>query len=327
MGILCGLVCSERMMTERQMGMMALLTALVSWTMSSPFVKYLVQNGYDPHTQNFYRYAAGTLLVMPFLWMRLRQRKQNLSWSLVRRCTGPAIPNIVHQVSWVSAMWWIYPAFAAFLTKSSVLFAAAMVFWLFPEERWLFRSARFVSGLILCLAGTAGLALWRPDLGSAEVNVGVALVLVAAAAWAVYSVSVKRLSREVGSTVSFGIVGVHTTAGLFLIALVWGDLGHWREASWQANAVLIGSGMLCIGLAQTMYYVALRTLGVAVCATMLLTTPLGTMVVSRFWFGEELTTGQLGSGLMLLAGGALTLLAKERTSDLRIVKATETASG
>jgi drug/metabolite transporter (DMT)-like permease len=315
------------MMKERQLGVMALLVALGSWTLSSPLVKFLVQNGYDPHTQNFYRYAAGTLLVMPFLWMRLRQRSQKLSWSLVRRCTVPAMPNIVHQATWVSAMWWIYPTFAAFLTKSSVLFAAGMVFWLFPEERWLFRSARFVSGLLLCLAGTAGLALLRSDLGSAEVNLGVILVLTAAAAWAVYSVSVKRLSHEVGSTVSFGIVGVHTTAGLFAIALVWGDLGYWREATWQVNAVLVGSGMLCIGLAQTMYYVALRTLGVAVCATMLLTTPLGTMVVSWFWFGESLTTGQLVSGLMLLAGGALTLLAKEKTPELRMVKATETASG
>jgi drug/metabolite transporter (DMT)-like permease len=312
-------------MSERQKAVLAMVVVLAAWALSSLFMKYLILNGYDPHTQNFYRYAVGTLCVLPFLVRRLRQRGARLAGRTWLRLLVPVAPNVAHQVAWVVALLWVYPALSSFLNKSSVLFAALLAFALFPEERWLLRSGRFMAGLGLCVVGTVGLALWRADLERLEINVAVALVLFAALSWAVYSVSVKRLTEQIGSTVSFGIVGVYTTAVLLWPALAWGNLGHWRDAPWQVNAVLIGSGALCIGLAHTLYYYTIRVLGVSVCATLLLTTPLATLAMSRWWFGEELTGGQLVSGILLIAGGAMTLLAREKPAPLPLVKAAETA--
>jgi drug/metabolite transporter (DMT)-like permease len=305
-------------MTERQKGIGALAFVLVAWSFSSPVVKYLMPY-YDPWTQNAYRYLAGMLTLLPVLahrWQRLNRRA--LSLLIV-----PAIPNVVHQTAWVVALLWIYPALASFLNKSSVLFAALMAYALFPEERWLFRSKRFLGGLALCVAGTLGLALWRPDLHEMKINLGVVLALVAAAGWAMYSVAAKRAAAEIGPTMSFAVVSVYTTAALVPMALAWGDLRHFSVVPWRVNAIMIVSGIVLIGLAHTAYFYAIQRLGVSVCATMLLMTPLGTTLLSRWMFGERLTAGQLAGGAMLLAGGALTLLAKEKHVPAELTQAVE----
>jgi drug/metabolite transporter (DMT)-like permease len=299
-------------MTQRLRGILALAVVLAAWCLSSVFVKYLIQAGYDPHTQNFYRYAMGTLVVWPWVLHRARQRRVRLSGRLLGWLALTAVPNLGHQICWTVSLNWIQPGLASFLNKSSVLFAAVLAFWLYREERWLWRSGRFWSGLLLTVIGTAGLAMWRPDWGRMEANWGVGLVLIAAASWAVYSVAAKGPTAEVGSTVAFGIVGVVTTAVLAVVALRWGDLSLWSRQPWTVNAVLLGSGVLCIGIAHTLYYYAMRTLTVSVCATMLLTTPVGTLAISRWLFGEQLSAGQMGAGAMLLAGGLLTLLAREK---------------
>jgi drug/metabolite transporter (DMT)-like permease len=244
--------------------------------------------------------------------------KRELLWLL-----APTIPNLVHQTAWVVALLWIYPALSSFLNKSSVLFAAIMAFMFFPEERWLFRSRRFQCGLALTVAGTLGLALLRTDLNQLKMNLGVGLVLVAAAGWAVYSVAAKRPAAELGSAVAFSVVSIYTTLALLPMALLWGDLRRWGAVPWHVNAIMVFSGVLCIGLAHTTYYRAIQSLGVSVCSTMLLTTPLGTMALSRWWFGEQLTIGQLGAGVMLLAGGALTMLAKGKPAPAELTQAVE----
>ncbi len=305
-------------MTDRQKGIGALGVVLVAWSFSTPVVKYLMPY-YDPWTQNAYRYAAGMIVLLPFLARRWRALDRR---SLVRLLV-PTAPNLLHQVSWVVALVWIFPALASFLNKSSVLFAAAMAYVLFPDERWLFRSKRFLTGLALSLAGTLGLALLRPDLRELKINLGVMLVLVAAAGWAMYSVAAKRPAEQLGPTLAFSVVSVYTTAALGLMAWAWGDLGRWRVAPAEVNAVMIASGMVCIGLAHTLYFYAIQKLGVAICATMMLTTPLGAMLVSRWMFGERLTVGQLIGGALLLAGGALTLLAKEKPAPAELTQAVE----
>lgn len=314
-----------QVMTERQKGIAALAFVLLAWCFSSVFVKYLINAGYDAHTQNFYRYAAGTLVVLPFMALRARRRGVTIKPRLLGLLALTTLPNLSHQISWTVSLNWINPGLASFLNKSSVLFAAVLAFVFFREERWLFRSRKFLTGLTLTVVGTAGLALLRGDLHVVDANLGVVLVLIAAASWAGYSVAAKRPTAEVGPTVAFGIVGIFTTAVLFVFALRWGDLSLWNRQPWHVNAIMLGSGILCIGIAHTLYYYAMRVLTVSVCATMLLTTPLGTLLISRWLFNEKLTTGQVLSGIVLLAGGVLTLLAKEKPAATELARAAQSA--
>jgi len=298
---------------------------LVAWSLSSVFVKYLIRAGYSPHTQNFYRYAAGTLVMLPFLLRRVRQPSAKPNARVLLLLLAATIPNLGHQIAWTVSLNWINPGLSSFLNKSSVLFAALLAFTLYAEERWLLRSKRFLAGLALTLFGTVGLSLLRGDIDRMEANLGVLLALLAGMSWAVYTVIVKRPTHEVGSTISFSIVGVYTTVALLPIAFCWGDPGHWNRVSWQTNAIMIFSGILCIGAGHTFYYYAMQRLTVSVCATVLLTTPMGTLLISRWLFGETMTAGQILSGLILIAGGMLTLLAKEKTVSPVLAQATEAA--
>jgi drug/metabolite transporter (DMT)-like permease len=311
-------------MTERQKAWVALAVVLVLWCTPTLFVKFLMPH-YDPFAQNFLRYSSGVVLMLPLLAWQQRQKPATLGKRQLLRLLWPTLPNVLHQTGWVFALQWLNPAFTSFLNKSSILFAAVMAYAFFPEERWLFRSRRFLSGVFLCTAGTAGLSLLRHDIGELKINFAVILVLGSAAMWATYSVTVKKVAAEIGSTASFAVVSVYTTIGLLVPVLLWSDIGSWRHAPWHVNMVLILSGMLCIGLGHTLYYYALKVIGVSVCATMLLLTPLGTLLLSRWLFGETLTAGQLVSGVILLAGGALTVLAGKRPAPVVVAKAAEAA--
>jgi len=302
-----------------------LAIVLAVWSLSSVFVKYLIREGYDAHTQNFYRYAAGTLVMAPFLVRHARQSSGRTNRRLLLLLLVATVPNLCHQISWTVSLNWINPGLAAFLNKSSVLFAAVLAFALYAEERWLLRSRRFMTGLALTLLGTVGLALLRGDLDKMEANLGVALALFAGMSWATYSVVVKRPAAELGSMVAFGIVGVYTTVVLLLVALRWGNLGQWNRVPWHVNVILIVSGILCIGIGHSFYYYAMQRLTVSVCATVLLTSPLGTLLISYFLFGETMTAGQILSGLALIVGGVLTLLAKDKGMSPVLAQATEAA--
>lgn len=310
-------------MTERKKGIIALSIVLVAWSLSSVFVKYLIRAGYDPHTQNFFRYSSGVLVVLPFFLRRAVGDGARPTRRQLLLLLAAMIPNLGHQISWTVALNWINPGLASFLNKSSVFFAALLAFTFYREERWLFRSKRFLSGVSLTIFGTVGLALLRGDLAKMEANLGVGLAIVAAFSWATYSVTVKRPTAEIGPTMSFGIVGIGTTVVLLLIALQWGDIGKWWQMPWHVNLIMILSGAFCIGVGHTLYYYAMRVLTVSVCATMLLTTPMGTLLISSWLFDEKMTTGQIASGIALIAGGMLTLLAREKPTSPPLAHVTQ----
>jgi len=314
-------------MTERQKGWLALAVMLAVWCTPTLFVKYLMPY-YDPFTQNFLRYASSSVFMLPLMFWLVRREGGNGRYRgkpRWRPLVAPALINALYQTAWVTSQRWLEPAFTSFLNKSSVLFAAAMAYAVFPEERPLFRSRHFRAGVVLCVIGTIGLSLLRPDLGVMTINTAVLLALFSASLWAAYSVVVKKIMPESSPTISFAIVSVVSTAALAVPAAGWGDLGGWNRAPWQVNLVLVVSGLLCIGLGHTLYYYALKALGVSVCATLLLLTPLGTLALSRWLYGEQMTPGQIISGVVLLAGGALTVWAKERPASLAVAGAAEAA--
>ncbi len=313
-------------MSERQKGWWALALMLAVWCTPTLFVKYLMPY-YDPFAQNFWRYLSSTAMMLPLMVRQLRRdgRREGLTkrqWLLL---LWPTLPNILYQTSWVCSQLWLEPAYTAFLNKASVLFAAIMAYALFPEERPLFRSNRFLMGVLLCVVGTLGLSLQRSTLGVMKMNLAVLLVLFSAAMWAAYSVVVKKIAPNIGSTVSFAVVSMYTTVALAVPALAWGHIGSIQHTPWQVNVIMVLSAMMCIGLGHTLYYYALKIIGVSVCATLLLLTPLGTLLLSRWLFGEQMTIEQILWGVVLLVGGGLTVWAKERPGTLAVAEAAEAA--
>lgn len=298
-------------MTRPWRGRLALAATVMIWS-TPPLFQFWLARSFDPWTQNFYRYAAGFLTMVPFLvWMAWRDGSlaARLSW---RGCAWAAVPNVVHQVAQTMAVVLLLPGVYALLGRVSVIFTAGLAIVFFADERWIARSTRFWLGTLCGLAGVAGL-VWEPGGGLAARSPawsGLGLALLAAAGWALYGILVKKYTAEAGPTRGFGVISFFTTLLLLPLMLFFGDAGAVVRADAWTLVVLFGSGVVVIGLGHWLYYIGIRELGAAPSQAALLLCPLGTMLLSAGLFGETFRAGQIAGGALLLAGAFLALLAR-----------------
>jgi len=288
-------------------GRLALAAAVIIWS-ATPIFQYWLARPFDAWTQNFYRYAAGFLTMVPFLvWMAWRSPRR-LTPAEWLGCAVAAVPNVVHQVAQTAAVVLLLPGVYALLGRISVIFTAVLVVIFFADERWIARSVKFQLGTLLALAGVAGL-VWSPGAGDLS-TAGLWLALFAATGWASYGILVKKFTARIGPTLGFGAVSFFTALLLLPLMLVYGDASAlWRADAWT-NFVLFGSGVLAIGVGHWFYYVGIRELGAAPAQSALLLCPLGTMLLSAGLFGETFRFEQLLAGAVLLLGAFLALAAR-----------------
>ena len=290
------------------LGRLALLAAVLIWS-TPPIFQYWLAKPFDAWAQNFYRYVAGFLTMVPFLgWMAWRAPLR-LTRSEWLGCAVAAVPNVIHQVAQTMAVVLILPGVYALLGRISVILTAVLVVIFFADERWIARSVKFQLGTLLALAGVAGL-VWSPATGSSLPAKGVWLALFAASGWAVYGVLVKKFTARSGPTLGFGVISFFTALLLLPLLLLFGDASAILRADAWTNFVLFGSGMLSVGVGHWLYYIGIRELGAAPAQTALLLCPLGTMLLSAELFGETFGPTQMVAGSILLLGAFLALSAR-----------------
>jgi drug/metabolite transporter (DMT)-like permease len=290
---------------QRTVSVLSLAATTVLWAFPPIAIKYLSAY-YDGFTQNMYRYGISFVFVLMLSFMRGRNVFRMKRSDLVR-LLGPTIPNICFQTLWAAALYAVYPAFAAILGRTWVLYSIFLAVVLFPEEREVVGSPRFILGSVLSLAGMAGITLLRPGTLGARFDMGTVLVLASALGWAMYSIQIRRAVTVVDPSDSFVVVSGYTTVALAVLAFVFGSPAKIFDVPFWVNVILVLSGIGCIALAHTTYYIAIRGLGVSICATFVLLSSLLVIVLSYFIFGEKLTGGQLVSGLVLLMGSAVVI--------------------
>src|SRR5437868_7194194 len=104
-------------------GYAAVFATVGIWSLPSLFLFYL-NRYYDPWSQNFYRYAVACLAIVPFVWLRLRRGGPMIDMHAFAICLLPCIPNVVHQITQVVALFYMGPGVYAIFTRSSVIFTA-----------------------------------------------------------------------------------------------------------------------------------------------------------------------------------------------------------
>src|SRR5205085_10846975 len=129
------------------------------WSMPSLFQFYLLRS-YDPWSQNFYRYSVACLSILPFFFLR-RGRKIDMHAFAI--CLLPCLPNVVHQITQVLALFYMGPGVYAIFTRSSVIFTALLALAFFPEERHVIRQWQFQLGTVLGLIGAFGVIWFQPN--------------------------------------------------------------------------------------------------------------------------------------------------------------------
>src|SRR5207244_7080081 len=224
------------------------------WSLPSLFLFYL-NRLYDPWSQNFYRYDVACLAIVPFVLFQFR-RGPKIDMRAVGLCLIPCLPNVVHQITQVVALFYMGPGFYAIFARTSVIFTALLALAFFPEERYLIRQWQFQLGTLLGLLGAFGV-IWFQSNGEDRHMAwqGLLIAFVAIFCWALYGVLVKRPSARLGSIHSFGIISLITSLLLLPLTFLFGKIGTPLEVTAHVNLILIISAVTCFTLAHVFFYV------------------------------------------------------------------------
>jgi len=295
----------------------AVFATIGIWSLPSLFQFYL-NRFYDPWSQNFYRYAVACLAIIPFVLFQF-VRGPKIDVRAIISCLVPCLPNVVHQITQVVALFYMGPGVYSIFIRSSVIFTALLALALFPEERAVIRQWQFQVGTLLGLAGAFGVIWYQPNGQDRHIALpGLFIAFTASFCWALYATLIKRPSARLGSIRSFGVVSVITSTLLLPLALVFGKIATPLHVNANVNWILIISAVSCITLAHVLYYVAIREIGVALAQSLQLLSPLVALGLSALVFHERLTFAQVISAAILLIGAFLAM-------QTRPVAVTETA--
>jgi drug/metabolite transporter (DMT)-like permease len=296
--------------TSLSEGYAAVFATVLIWSTPSLFMYYL-NRYYDPWAQNFYRYLVACLAIAPLLIYRAHRGGSPLEWRAVTMCLVPCLPNVVHQVTQVVALFYMGPGVYTIFTRASVIFTALLALTFFPEERRVIRQWQFQVGTLLGLIGAFGVIWFQPGWETEHMKLpGLFIAFTATFCWALYGVLIKRPSMQLGPIRSFGLVSLITSILLLPLTFAFGKISAPLHAGAQANVILIVSAVTCITLAHVLYYIAIREIGVALAQTLQLLCPALALGLSAWIYGERLTHAQIWSAATLLLGAFLAMRVK-----------------
>src|SRR5438045_1610246 len=209
--------------TRLSEGYAAVFATILIWSTPSLFMYYL-NRYYDPWAQNFYRYFVACLAIAPLVFYRIRRGGPRIDMRAVGLCLLPCLPNVVHQITQVMALFYMGPGVYAIFIRSSVIFTALLALAFFPEERLIIRQWQFQTGTLLGLIGAFGVIWFQPNGQDKHVALpGLFIAFTASLCWALYATLIKRPSQRLGPIRSFSIVSVITSSLLLPLTVA---LGH-----------------------------------------------------------------------------------------------------
>lgn len=246
----------------------------------------------DPASFTFVRIASGAIA----LWLLATLRRGGSS---IPR--SGSWPSALALFAYAAAFSFAYTSLSAG-TGALLLFGAVqatMILWGVSRGERL--QTTQLAGLVLAIAGLV--VLLFPGIAAPPL-VGSILMLVAGAAWGVYSLRGKAAGDP-----------LRATAGNFLravplAAVVSGALLPWSRIDVTGVAYAVASGALASGIGYAIWYTALPTLRSATAATVQLSVPVLTATGGILLLGEPLTLRFLLSSFAVLGG--IALLVRER---------------
>ena len=285
----------------------ASLGALCCWSIGPIFIKQLT--GYvDSWTQNALRYTVACLFWLPvLLYFMHAGRFDRRTWRLALL---PFAVNIAMQSLWAMTFYYISPAFATLLTKTSVLWITAFSLMFFVDERPLAGSRRFWAGLALSVLGLGGVLYFKPDFAATHTVRGIAVALACAAVWGAYAVSVKIRLKDVDSRCGFAVISLYTTGVLWIAAILFGRPAQAASLGVGAWTAVVVSAITAIALGHVFFYTAIKRIGATIPSLVILAQPFVVFSISRVVFHERLAPLQLVFGVLLLAGAGLSVWAQ-----------------
>jgi drug/metabolite transporter (DMT)-like permease len=217
-------------------------------------------------------------------------------------------------VAFTSAHSHIDPGLLTFGLRMQLVAVAVGAYLLFPGERAMIRSPRYLAGLALLVAGIGGVLL-QGDLSLAgSSGLGVALAVGAGFGYGAYALAVRRFMHPYPPVLAFGVISLYTATALVAMMIAFGrdrgmgvlELGG-RELAYMATSAMLG-----IAIGHVLYYASIDRLGVAATTGVLQLQPFVVGGASAIVFGEAMTRLQWASGAVAVLGAGLVLSAQKR---------------
>lgn len=236
------------------------------------------------------------------------------------RLLAAAIALTAYQTFFAASLYHAKPAFVSLMIQLELIVAIGLSCLFFADERLVVRSPWFILGALATFAGAVGMVVFGREFTSGaagtvarrELLAAVMLVGSAAALWGVYSVAIKWCLQSMAYYGAFFTIELLCTASFLVLAVGSGELRGVRLMPGSVVALMVGSGIACIAIAHILYMRAMLRLGVVVCNTVILASPVVAAIASRLLFAERLTVLQGLSGGLILAGAAAAVHARAR---------------
>lgn len=290
-------------------GVITALLTLAGWSSVPLFIEHFTRD-IDAWTSNGWRYGFSALLWAPVLVIGLRRGR--LPPGLFVAAIIPSLLNSAGQVCFTQAHYMIDPGLLTFGLRTHIIFVTIGAAIMFPTERAVIGSPRFLIGLVMVAGGTFGTIAFGEQLPAGASLLGVGLALASGALFAGYALSVRRCMSGFGPMLAFAAISQYTAATMVILMLGLGEEAGARALGLGAGqfALLLLSAVIGIALGHVLYYIAIEKLGVAVSAGIVQLQPICVGVASYFLFDEALSGSQWMSGVVAVTGAAVMLWAQ-----------------
>jgi drug/metabolite transporter (DMT)-like permease len=301
---------SESTPATRLTGTITIVLTLVGWSSIPLFLRYFAED-IDAWTSNGWRYGVSALIWAPYLLFAMqRGRAPSRIWLAA---IVPSLFNAAGQVFFTWAHYKIDPGLLTFGLRSQMVFVAAGAYLLFPQERGVISSARYLLGLVALAIGTS-LAVLAGENPLEEAHLaGVLMSVGAGALFAGYGLTVRKFMNGVHSVTAFAVISQYTAGAMLVLMFALGA----RSGATALDLprfeffLLILSAIIGIALGHVLYYISINRLGVAISSGVLQLHPFVVAVASMLIFGEVLVGWQWFGGCVALTG-AIAMLSAQR---------------
>ncbi|HQQ71589.1 MAG TPA: EamA family transporter [Alicycliphilus sp.] len=264
--------------SRRQLVVLVLLTLV--WGLNWPVMKIGVEH-FPPLTFRMVSLWGGLPILALVLW------QQRAPFALARAHWGRvALLAFTNMALWNALMILALPLLssgrAAILGYTMPIFSAVIGALFFGDRL----SRRAWVGVGAALLGVL-LLLWHELGAMGSRPVGVTLMLVSAASWALGTQLLRRLPVPVPLlTLSFWMVAI-TCAALTVLALLF-ERDRWHLPDAQAWASILYNSLLVLGFAQVAWFFLVRTLPPVAATLSVMMIPVLGVFSGALWLGERL---------------------------------------
>lgn len=237
---------------------------------------------------------------------------------LWRAALVPSVFNVLGQVAFGLAPYYVSPGLMTFSLRLQVIFVTVGAAILFVNERRIITSRGFLVGMSLVVLGTLlTIALKPGGLGTGSA-LGVTLSILAGLGYAAYALAVRKCMHAIPPITAFAAVSVISAAGIFAAMLVFAPRAGMGvfELSGKHLFLLALSSIIGVGLGHTFYFISIARLGLAVSAGVVQLQPIFVSIGSMYLFQEVLTGGQWAMGVVAIAGASVMLYTQHRLARL-----------